>query len=225
MNTSRKKLLTGIAAIGVMLVFAIPSFGQTSSLLGPVDARQGLTLDRASWTYQKVNEPHPIGLYDQVTVLVDSKATNVNYGMMDRKKDAYGSLSLSNWILLKGLSVVPDPQTAGEPKVRGDVNNKMRSQADLETHETMQFKIACKVVDIRPNGILVIEGINHLQNNDEISDYSLTGEIRAEDIKPDNTVMSANIANLRIHKLDQGHTYDGYRRGWLLKLMDKYQPF
>ena len=121
--------------------------------------------------------------------------------------------------------MIPDPQSAGDPKIRGEVDNKLRSQANLETRESMKFKIACKVVDIRPNGILVIEGTNSIQNNDEVSDYSLTGEIRAEDVKPDNTVLSASIANLRINKREEGHVRDGYRRGWMLKWLDKYQPF
>jgi flagellar L-ring protein FlgH len=211
--------------IGAFLITPVASYGQNSSLLNQVDSRQGLSLERSSWTYQKIAEPRPVALNDQVTVWVDSTSVVINDGQMDRKKNGYGSLTLPNWILFKGFAMVPDPQTAGTPKVRGEVDNKLRSQANLETRESMKFKIACKVVDIRPNGILVIEGTNHVQNNDEISDYSLTGEIRAEDIKPDNTVLSASIANLRIHKREQGHVYDGYRRGWLLKWLDKYQPF
>ncbi|MCC6123431.1 MAG: flagellar basal body L-ring protein FlgH [Pirellulales bacterium] len=214
-----------IAAIGLTLAFAGESFGQNSSLLGPENQRQGLTLERSSWTYQKVLEARPIGLNDQVTVLVNNKSVFINDGQMDRKKNGYGSLKLSDWILLKGFSVIPDPQSAGDPKIRGEVDNKLRSQANLETREQLEFKISCKVVDIRPNGILVIEGTNFVENNDEVSNYSLSGEIRAEDIKPDNTVLSSSIASLRIKKYEEGHVRDGYRRGWMLKWLDKYQPF
>lgn len=214
-----------LAAICSVTILSGISYGQNSSLLSRAESRQGLSLSQNSWIYQKVLEAHPIGLNDQVTVWVDSTSVVINDGQMDRKKNGYGSLTLPNWILFKGLSVIPDPQSAGDPKIRGEVDNKLRSQANLETRESMKFKIACKVVDIRPNGILVIEGTNHVQNNDEVSDYSLTGEIRAEDIKPDNTVLSASIANLRIDKRESGHVRDGYRRGWMLKWLDKYQPF
>ena len=212
-------------AIGMTLIFAGESFAQNSSLLGQIDQRQGLTLERASWTYQRVPEPHTIGLNDQVTVLVNNKSVFTNDGQMDRKKNGYGSLTLPNWVLFKGLSVIPDPQSLGDPKIRGEVDNKLRSQANLETREQMEFKITCKVVDIRPNGILVIEGTNSIKCNEEVFNYSLTGEIRAEDIKPDNTVLSSSIASLRINKYEEGHTRDGYRRGWMLKWLDKYQPF
>ncbi len=213
------------AAIGMILFFTAESFGQNSSLLGQTDARKGLTLERVSWTYQRASEPRPIGLNDQVTVLVNNKSVFINDGQMDRKKNGYGSLTLPNWILFKGLSVIPDPQSAGDPKIRGEVDNKLRSQANLETRDQLEFKITCKVVDIRPNGILVIEGTNTIKNNEERMNYSLTGEIRPEDIKPDNTVMSSSIASLRINKYEEGHVRDGYRQGWMLKWLDKYQPF
>ena len=225
MNTIMKTLSIVVAVIGMTLVFAAESCGQNSSLLGQIDQRQGLTLERASWTYQKVAEPRPIGLNSQVTVWVDSTSVVTNEGQMDRKKNGYGSLALPNWVLFKGLSVIPDPQSAGEPKIRGEVDNKLRSQANLETRDQLEFKITCKVVDIRPNGILVIEGTNSIKCNEELFNYSLTGEIRAEDIKPDNTVLSSSIASLRINKYEEGHTRDGYRRGWMLKWLDKYQPF
>jgi flagellar L-ring protein precursor FlgH len=208
-----------------MTGFAGQCFGQNSSLLNQGEQRQGLTLEHASWTYQRAPELKPIGLNSQVTVLVNNKSVFINDGSMDRKKNGYGSLTLPNWVLFKGFSMIPDPQTAGDPKIRGEVDNKLRSQANLETREQLEFKITCKVVDIRPNGILVIEGTNSVKNNDEVSNYSLTGEIRPEDIKPDNTVLSSSIASLRVNKYEEGHVRDGYRRGWLLKWLDKYQPF
>ena len=136
-----------------------------------------------------------------------------------------GELKLSDWVLLKGLTAVPDPQSEGEPKIKGSVDNKFRSEATLETRDSIKFKIACTVVDIRPNGNLVIEGHRLMQNNEETWEYALSGEIRAEDILPNNTVLSENVAGLRVHKREEGHVRDGYRRGWLLEVLDRWQPF
>ena len=85
------------------MLFAAESFGQNSSLLGQRDQRQGLTLERASWTYQKVAEQRPIGLNDQVTVWVDSKSVVINDGQMDRKKNGYGSLTLAELDFVQGF--------------------------------------------------------------------------------------------------------------------------
>jgi flagellar L-ring protein FlgH len=223
-------LQSAITVLAMLLAFApAESRGQNSSLLNrqetKQESRQGLTLERASWTYQKVPEQRPVGLNDQVVVWVDASSVVISEGQMDRKKNGYGSLTLKDWILLKGLSVIPDPQSLGDPKIRGEVDNKLTSKADLETRDSMKFKMACKVVDIRPNGILVIEGVTRIANNEETWEYSLTGEIRADDVRPDNVVLSQSIAHMRIDKRESGHVRDGYRRGWALKWLDKYQPF
>jgi flagellar L-ring protein precursor FlgH len=89
----------------------------------------------------------------------------------------------------------------------------------------MKFRISCRVVDIRPNGNLVIEGRRTVHNNSEVWEQSLTGEVRPKDVLPNNTVLSENVAELRIDKREAGHVRDGYRRGWLLKWLDKWQPF
>ena len=61
----------------------------------------------------------------------------------------------------------------------------------------MNFVISCRIVDKRPNGNLVLEGTWSVSDNEENWEYSLSGEIRPEDIKPDNTVISDTIADLR----------------------------
>jgi flagellar L-ring protein FlgH len=202
-----------------------PAWGQSSSLFGNSEQRRPMTLDQYSWTYVKPIEPQPIRLHSLVTVLVNEMSVVISEGQMDRKKKAYGDLKLPDWILFKGFSIIPDPQTKGDPHVRGEVDNKMKSEANLETRDKMTFKMACEVVDIRPNGVMVLEGHRTIANNDEFWEYSLSGEIESRDILPDNTVRSENISKLDIKKRERGHVRDGYRRGWMLQWLDKYQPF
>lgn len=211
------------AALLLLAAATAEAAGPSSSLFGNPDRRQPLTMDRHSWTYpQEIDE---VRLYDLVTVIVDQKSSVISEGEMDRKKKAHGDLILKDWILLKGLAAIPDPQTLGEPHIRGEIDNKMRSEAGLETRDSMKFRISCQVVDIRPNGNLVIEGHDTIRNNTEIWDYSLLGEIRPKDILPNNTVLSEQVFNKNIFKRESGHVRDGYRRGWLLRWLDKWQPF
>jgi flagellar L-ring protein FlgH len=204
---------------------ASPVLGQSSSLFGSSQERRPMTLDRYSWTFVKPVEPQPIQLHSLVTVLVNEASVLISEGQMDRKKKGYGDLQLPDWILFKGFSMIPDPQTAGPPHVRGEVDNKLKSQANLETRDELKFKMACEVVDIRPNGVMVIEGHRTIANNEEYWEYSLSGEIESRDILPDNTVRSENVSKLSIRKRERGHVRDGYRRGWMLQWLDKYQPF
>jgi flagellar L-ring protein precursor FlgH len=214
-----------VVTLGFLLCFPAALSAQVSSLFNPQDSRQGITLTEYSWTYQRPVEAHPIRLHDIITVLVEEKTAVVSQGQMDRKKKAYGDLILKNWILFKGLAVVPDPQSAGDPHIRGEVDNKMQSQGNFQARDSLKMSIACNVVDIRPNGNLIIEGRKTIKNNEDSWEYSLNGEIRAEDVLPNNTVLSQNVSNMDLRKRESGHVRDSYRRGWFLEWLDKYQPF
>ena len=213
-------------AVAAALIAATgQAFAQDSSLFR--DAREsGLTLDRVSWWYQAPPEPRPIRLRDIITILVDEKAVVISEGDIDQRKKASLDAVLSNWILLKNMAMIPDPQTAGEPRVKGQLDKKYRAEASLESRDSMIFRVAVEVVDIRPNGNLVVEGTRYIQNNDETWEYSLSGEVRPDDLnKQTNSVRSENVASLRIIKRETGHVHDGYSRGWLQKIMDRYQAF
>ena len=234
MNTPLFK--TARAAVWIAVAWstlaAADALAQNSSLLARSSSpsahptrRRPLTLAAHSWTHRPTQETKPIQENDLITVLVDYKTRVLSEGEVDRKKKANGDLILKDWILLKGLWAVPDPQTLGDPHISGKMDNKYKAEATLESRDTMKFSIACRVADIRPNGNLILEGHRTLKNNLEQWDISLSGEVRPEDISPANTVSSETVADLRVDKRETGHVRDGYRRGWFLKWLDLIQPF
>jgi flagellar L-ring protein precursor FlgH len=89
----------------------------------------------------------------------------------------------------------------------------------------MKFDITATVVDIRPNGTLVLEAHRKLVNSDEQWEYSLSGICRKEDILDGNVVLSKSIAELQVLKRELGSVRDGYRRGWLLRWWDEFRAF
>jgi flagellar L-ring protein precursor FlgH len=187
--------------------------------------RRPLSLAEASWTYQAPEEPKKLELNDVVVVLVDEKTQVISEGEMDRRRKTDGTFLLKDWIMLDGLNLQPDPQTEGEPAITGEMQGKFRSEAELQTRDSIQFRIACRVVDLRPNGNLIVEGHRSIRNNDDLWEMELIGEIRPDDVLPNNTVLSENVADIVIVKRETGHVRDGWRRGWFTKFFDRLQPF
>jgi flagellar L-ring protein precursor FlgH len=213
------------AALVATSAAASVAWGQSSSLFGDPADRSPLTLPRYSWTYQAPAEPREVRLNDLITVIVDEKTRVISEGEVDRRKRANLQMILKDWIILDGWAVRPDPQSTGDPTIAGSVESKYRANADLDTRDTMQFRISCRVVDLRPNGNLVLEGHRTIRNNHEVWEMSLSGEVEPDALMPNDTVHSEDVADLRIYKRESGHVRDGYRRGWLLRWMDAYQPF
>ena len=215
-----------LASLILATALVAPAAAQSGSLWGPPQSQRPQTLADSSWLYQDVVEPRQmIKLRDLVTVTVREKSRMTSEGQVDRRKKAEGAMTLTDWIQLDGLSLMPAPQNSGDPKAAGIVDNKYRAQANLEERDMLEFNIACEVVDIRPNGTLIVEGHRKLQVNEEEWEYSLSGIVRPEDLLPNNSVQSEKIADLRVFKRQAGHGRDGIRRGWLLKWLNTYQPF
>jgi len=181
-----------------------------------------MTLADASWI--RPEKPNSLKLNDLLVVLVDEKAQVLSEGEMDRRKKADGTFVLKDWIGIHGLTVEPDPQTDGDPAISGEMQSKYRAESGMETRESMKFRISCRVVDIRPNGNLLLEGRRSIQSNEDVWEMWLMGVIRAQDVLPNNTVLSENVAELRIIKREAGHVRDGYRRGFFMRFLDRFSP-
>ncbi len=217
-----------IAAVAAMTIFAGSqrATAQSASIFGPPSERNApLTLANSSWTYQAPMQPKEIKVQDVLTVIVNYKSQVISEGETDRKKKASFKASIKDWVLLKNWSLIPDPQSEGEPTVDAQWDNKMKSEGSFESRDAMEFKIACTVVDVRPNGILVLEGHRTIRNNDEVWDLSLTGNVRPQDVLSNNSVLSENVSDLNIFKREAGSVRDSYRRGWMMKWLDTYQLF
>lgn len=201
-----------------------PARSQSPNPYGDADRRAApLTLGDVSWTAQPVVEREPIAIHDLITVLVDEKTRIVIEGEIDRRKKVSHEVTLKDWVLLSGLSLIPDPQSRGDPTVAGDVNKKYRADGELATSESVKLSIQCEVVDILPNGLLRLEGRTSFQINAEGSEIYFFGTFRPEDILPDNSVESRHAFRPYFVKRESGSVRDGYRIGWLQRLMDRYQ--
>ncbi len=190
----------------------------------PEDAQ--LNLSQGSWIYTPTPPPREIQKHDVISVRVDMLSRMAAEGELRRRKNGNYDARLNDWIIFDGLRwMKPSPQTNGDPRVRGELRSQYRSLGELETAESLAFNIACEVVDIRPNGNLVIEGRNNARINDEVWTITLAGSCRPESIGPNNVVLSRDIIDLDIQKVETGSVASGYQRGWFQKIFDLIQPF
>jgi flagellar L-ring protein precursor FlgH len=70
-----------------------------------------------------------------------------------------------------------------------------------------------------------LEGVREASFSKERQFVSLRGIIRSYDILPDNTVLSSNVADARINVVSEGTLTEAQKKGWLLRINDKINPF
>ena len=223
---------TRIHAFTAMLAVASVGLAQDSSLmLAPVPEQNvtgAPTLATSSFIYNPLPpgaQVRALALHDVITVLVDYRSTVLSEGNSELRKTGSYSSSLTDWLAFDGKDIFPAPQRRGDPTISGTLNSQLRAESDIDSRESLTFPIAATIVDIRPNGNLLVEGRRRIRVNEEVWMTYLTGSVPRQSIGPDRTVRDTSIANLRIDKYEEGAVRDGYARGWLNKWYGKYKPF
>lgn len=81
--------------------------------------------------------------------------------------------------------------------------------------------LTARVVEVLPNGDLVLEGVREIDINGDRQIIVLTGVVRPSDISRNNVVPSTAIGQLRIRYFGQGLIRDNLRPGWLIRVLNK----
>src|SRR5690606_16421889 len=108
-----------------------------------------------------------------------------------------------------------------QPTIDTNLQGRLQSTGQVAETEGIKYRIAATVVDVLPNGVLVLEARKTIRNNGDLSRYTLTGKLRPQDIGQDNTALSEHIAELHISKEQSGKLSDSTQRPWGLRLYDR----
>lgn len=213
------------AVTGLSLAHGLEAQAQSSSLYGSPERRRPLTISDSSWYYIKPDEPPEIQLNDLITVIVDQKSQYINQAQFRRQQRTNVDADLQKWLKFKGFGLGLAPMTGGSPEIEGLYNLQNQIQAQLRQSDGLQFRVGATVADIRPNGNLVIEAHGRQTWNHEIFEMGLSGIIRRQDVLPNNTILSEDVAELQLFARQEGHIRDSWRRGWLWLFLDRHKPF
>ena len=179
-----------------------------------------------SWYEVPLPPPKEVRENDIITIRVDTGARVSTQAQLQRRRTAQYDAILNDWVMLEGLRAIkPAPQSDGDQRVQGNLNQLNRVTGQLDTTESLKFDIAATVASVLPNGNVVLEAHRTIRNNNEQWLHSLSGVCRREDIGPGNLVLSKDIANLQVEKRELGQIRDSYKRGWLARWLHQFQPF
>lgn len=169
-------------------------------------------------------EPIVVKVHDIITILVDEKSSVTVDSRYNRNRTAILKAELKEFLRINEMGNLA-PAALNSPKIDAQLQGRLQSTGQLADREGIQYRIAAIVVDIRPNGNLILEARKSIRTNRDIWEYRLTGEIRSKDVNRDNTALSENVANLDIVKHQRGKVYASTKRPWGVVLYDWFFPF
>lgn len=105
--------------------------------------------------------------------------------------------------------------------VDGNSNTGFNGGGTTSRRGDLTAVVTARVVEVLPNGDLVLEGAREVHINGDRQVIVLTGVVRPADILPDNSVLSPRVGQFRIQYFGQGLIKDNLRPGWIIRILNK----
>jgi len=110
--------------------------------------------------------------------------------------------------------------------LNGDLSSSTSGQGQISRQSKIVATISARVVKVLPNGNLVIQGIRRIKRNKDLEYITISGIVRPEDIGPDNTVLSTQIAEAYIEYSGKGPLSEATSGpGIITRLLNLLWPF
>ena len=183
------------------------------------------TYDRYSWIATKAQRPKTFHVGDLITIIVRERRTFEADADLETKKKLNLNSDLQAFIKFTDKGVGSSDFRRGRPNIAYDFDQKLKSEADATREDRLTTRLTGKIIDVRPNGVLVLEAQARVKHDDEVSVITFTGNCRKQDVTPDNTILSTQVAHKNIVITTEGALRSASSRGWLVKLFDSISPF
>lgn len=119
--------------------------------------------------------------------------------------------------LTKKLPSVVDPTALANTSS----DSKFKGSGATSRSGTLSATITARVLEVLPNGDLVLEGAREIEINGDRQMVVLTGVARPRDVSDQNIVLSPSIGQLRIRYFGRGLMKDNLKPGWLIRVLNK----
>jgi flagellar L-ring protein FlgH len=155
-----------------------------------------------------------------ITVSEKSDASKTAKTTTGRAKDNSADINFAG--LTAGGTTVLGPMQTG---YTGKSDNNFKGAGVTSKTDTMTAYMSATVIDVMPNGNLLIRGSRWTKVNDELQQMVLEGVVRPIDISHRNEILSQRIADAKIFIVGKGPVSTYQRPGWLGQLFDIINPF
>lgn len=165
-------------------------------------------------------KPKTFEIHDLVTIIISESSKQSSQQKLDTKQNTGIQANLNNFIDLGDLAEGNLNTTSNGTIAQVDMtsNEKWKGDAKYERNDRFTDKISAEVIDVKPNGVLVIEARRTVTKDDEVQTMVLAGSCRRDDITNANTILSSQLADMTLTVKNDGELRDTNKPGWITRL-------
>lgn len=155
---------------------------------------------------------------DSLTIQITERVTASQKSSTSANRASGLEGSVTAFPFLK--STLLDKLSAG-----ASTSNTFAGDGATDTANTFTGAITATVVEVLPNGHLVVVGEKQIGVNQNVDVLRFSGTVDPRTIAPGNTVASTQIANTRVESRGRGAQFDAQTFGWLSRFFLTLLPF
>ena len=157
---------------------------------------------------------------DVLTIIISEDSKVDNTAKRDLQKDTTKTSTFDGNMGIDNIL----PKIPGFT-MNGAGSDQMKSKADYKDERSYTDRVSAIVMDVLPNGNLVIVGSRDRQIGGDIQTIEVSGVVRPNDVAFDNTIKSQQVANFRINSKNGGVSAPYTQTGWLGRILDVLWPW
>jgi len=175
-----------------------------------------------SRAFFKDQRAHQVG--DILTVKVNINDTAQFQDQTQVTRTSSEDNEISNFL---GANRINNPAKAILPGsiITADSNSQSNANGSINRTDQLVTNVAAVVVQLLPNGNLVIQGKQEIRLNSEMRELLVAGVVRPEDIDSDNSIDLPKIAEARVAYGGKGTLSNIQQPPWGQQALDVLLPF
>ncbi|MGC1781840.1 MAG: flagellar basal body L-ring protein FlgH [Acidobacteriaceae bacterium] len=154
--------------------------------------------------------------HDLISIVVSENLNASTSGTVKNSRASTATSALSAFFgLFSGSS-------AANNLVNQNSGSSLNAQGASVTGSSLNTTIGGEVVDVLPNGVLVIEAARQLEFSQQTETIVMRGLVRPEDVSPGNQVLSTAISGLQVQVVGKGIVNDStYRANPVVRMLQR----
>ncbi|MCU0926967.1 MAG: flagellar basal body L-ring protein FlgH [Hydrogenophaga sp.] len=155
---------------------------------------------------------------DSLTVQITERitASQKSSSSIDRSGEISGSVSAFPFLKAPLL---------GKLETGAESSNTFAGRGGTESANTFSGSITATVLEVLPNGHLVVAGEKQIGVNENVDVLRFSGTVDPKQIQPGNLIASTQVANARIQSRNRGAQGEVQAIGWLSRFFLSLSPF
>ena len=225
----RARTLLKAAAFTGALSAAMPAGGQSlylrrqpvpigaAGLPDPTQALQGISM------YVVIPPPpRQFQRHDLISIIIDEVTTTRARQELETDKQYDTSAQFGPFPSLRHLLELQlqngDSSRTAELQVGAD--SSFGAEGEYVRDDRFTAQIQAEIIDVKPNGNLVLEARKTIIRDNEVQLIVLAGVCRGDDISTRNSVLSSQIADLTVAMRNEGDVRDAAKKGLIPRFLE-----